>query len=52
VGAYLSAYAEEMAWRENQRRNFNGSQYMALASAAVHHPISPKWRGYRQRRLA
>ena len=52
AGPYLSAYAEEMAWRENQRRNSNGSQYMALASAAAHHPISRKWKGYWQRRAA
>jgi hypothetical protein len=49
---YLSAYAEEMARRENQRRNSNGSQYMALAFAAAHHPISRKWKGYWQRRAA
>jgi hypothetical protein len=52
AGPYLSAYAEEMAWRENQRRNSNGAQYMALASAAAHHPISRKWKGYWQRRAA
>ena len=52
AGPYLSAYAEEMAWRENHRRNSNGSQYMALASAAAHHPISRKWKGYWQRRAA
>jgi transposase-like protein len=52
AGPYLSAYAEEMAWRENQRRNSNGSQYMALASAAAHYPISRKWKGYWQRRAA
>jgi transposase-like protein len=50
AGPYLSAYAEEMAWRENQRRNSNGAQYMALASAAAHHPVSRKWKGYWQRR--
>jgi transposase-like protein len=52
AGPYLSAYAEEMAWRENQRRNSNGSQYMALASAASHHPVSRKWKGYWQRKAA
>jgi transposase-like protein len=52
AGPYLSAYAEEMAWRENQRRNSNGAQYMMLASAAAHHPISRKWKGYWQRRAA
>jgi hypothetical protein len=41
-----------MAWRENQRRNSNGSQYMALVSAASHHPASRKWKGYWQRRAA
>jgi len=52
AGPYLSAYAEEMAWRENQRRNSNGSQYIALVSAASHHPVSRKWKGYWQRRAA
>lgn len=52
AGPYLSAYAGEMAWRENQRRNSNGSQYMTLASAAVHHPVSRTWKGYWQRRAA
>jgi len=52
AGPYLSAYAEEMAWRENQRRNSNGSQYIALVSAVSHHPISRKWKGYWQRRAA
>jgi len=52
AGPYLSAYADEMAWRENQRRNSNGAQYMMLASAAAHHPVSRKWKGYWQRRAA
>jgi hypothetical protein len=52
AGPYRSAYAEKMAWRENQRRNSNGSQYVALAFASAHHPVSRKWKGYWQRRTA
>ena len=54
AGPYLNAYADEMAWRENHRRMSNGGQYLALATAAAHHPISRQWKGYwqRQRRAA
>jgi hypothetical protein len=54
AGPYLNAYADEMAWRENYRRNSNGAQYLALATAAAHCPISRQWKGYwqRQRRAA
>jgi hypothetical protein len=49
AGPYLNAYADEMAWRENYRRNSNGAQYLALATAAAHCPISRRWKGYWQR---
>lgn len=52
AGPYLAAYAAEMDWREDNRRLSNGSQYMALAGAAAHHPISRQWKGYWQRRAA
>jgi transposase-like protein len=50
AGPYLASYADEMAWREDNRRRSNGAQYMALVNAAAHHPISRKWKGYWQRR--
>jgi hypothetical protein len=34
-----------MAWREDARRRINGEQYLAMASAALKHPMSRKWRG-------
>jgi ribosomal protein L37AE/L43A/transposase-like protein len=51
-GKYLSAYANEMAWREDHRRVGNGDLYQLTAAAALRHPISPKWRGYWQRSAA
>jgi len=45
-GRYLHAYASEMAWREDHRRESNGVQYHAIASLAINHPISATWRGY------
>ena len=46
---YLSAYASEMAWREDHRRVSNGVQYLAITSAALAHPVSRQWKGYWQR---
>ena len=51
-GRYLSAYASEMAWRENHRRVSNGEQFLAIAGAALDHPVSRQWKGYWQRRAA
>lgn len=48
-GRYLSAYAAEMAWREDNRRVSNGEQYLMVANAALAHPISRQWKGYWQR---
>lgn len=50
AGPYLSAYASEMAWRENNRRVSNGEQYLMAADAALAHPVSRQWKGYWQRR--
>jgi ISXO2-like transposase domain len=50
AGPYLSAYASEMAWRENNRRVSNGEQYLMTTSAALQHPVSRQWKGYWQRR--
>lgn len=49
-GKYLHAYASEMAWREDNRRISNGEQYLAVAGAALNHPVSRVWAGYWQRR--
>jgi hypothetical protein len=46
AGPYLSAYASEMAWRENNRRISNGEQYLMATDAALQHPVS------RQRKVA
>ena len=49
AGDYLDAYAAEMAWREDCRRESNGHQYaMAMAAVAVA-PKSSRWCGYCQR---
>jgi transposase-like protein len=48
-GRYLSAYAHEMAWREDNRRVSNGEQYLIVVNAALAHPVSRQWKGYWQR---
>ena len=48
-GRYLSAYAHEMAWREDNRRVSNGEQYLIGVNAALAHPVSRQWKGYWQR---
>ena len=50
-GAYLNAYANEMAWREDNRRNPNGTLYLLAAGAALAHSVSRQWKGYWQRRV-
>jgi len=52
ISGYLSAYANEMAWRENNRRVSNGEQYIAVVTGALSHAPSAQWKGYWQRRLA
>lgn len=49
AGPYLNAYANEMAWREDNRRISNGEQYLLIAVAALKHPVSKQWKGYWQR---
>jgi transposase-like protein len=49
AGDYLSAYATELAWREDARRISNGNQFTMLVSAAAAAPKSATWRGYWQR---
>lgn len=50
-GKYLAAYANEMAWREDNRRIPNGAQYQLVATAAMAHAVSRQWKGYWQRSL-
>ena len=51
AGPYLSSYADEIAWREDHRRESNGQQYLRVVSAAAKHPVSRQWKGYWQRRV-
>ena len=39
-GKYLTAYAVEMAWREDNRWLPNGALYQAATAAALAHPVS------------
>lgn len=48
-GRYLSAYATEMAWREDHRRVANGAQFNQVAVAALALFKSRQWTGYWQR---
>ena len=52
AGRYLSFYANEMAWRENNRRVSNGAQYLKVTEAALNSPVSRQWKGYWQRACA
>jgi hypothetical protein len=51
-GKYLYQYANEMAWREDRRREQNGLHWRRVTGAALHHPKSEIWRGYWQRSAA
>ena len=48
-GRYLSAYASEMAWREDRRREPNGVQFKIIAALAAASPVSHGWHRYWQR---
>lgn len=52
AGPYLHQYANEMAWREDNRRVPNGTQYRSITRAALAHPKSETWAGYWQRSAA
>lgn len=49
AGKYLSAYAVEMAWREDNRRVSNGEQFLLATNSALAHPVSRQWKAYWQR---
>lgn len=50
AGPYLESYASDASWREDYRRVSNGEQFLMLAVASLHHPVSRQWKGYWQRR--
>jgi transposase-like protein len=45
-GHRLQAYADEMTWRENHRRQPNGMHWNLVTAAALAHPKSATWAGY------
>ena len=49
-GRYLDRYAAEMAWRENHRREDNGTQFIATGILALT-PRASAFKGYSQRHL-
>ncbi|MGH7046397.1 MAG: IS1595 family transposase [Stellaceae bacterium] len=51
-GHRLQAYADEMAWRENHRRQPNGTHWNLITAAALAHPKSATWAGYWHREKA
>ncbi|MBO6724621.1 MAG: IS1595 family transposase [Rhizobiaceae bacterium] len=50
AGTYLGSYAAEMAWREDCRREANGTQYAMVMGAVAVAEKSDQWCGYWQRR--
>lgn len=51
-GRRLQAYADDCAWRENHRREANGTHWHLITAAALSHPKSETWAGYRHRSAA
>jgi transposase-like protein len=45
-GRLLEAYARECAWREDNRRVANGTQWKWVTAAALAQPKSERWAGY------
>lgn len=52
AGAYLLRYAQEAAWREDNRRSPNGEQVNRVAGLAVKARKSVDFTGYWQRHVA
>ena len=48
---WQKAYANEMAWREDNRRKPNGMQCLMIVNAALAHSVSREWKGYWQRAI-
>jgi transposase-like protein len=51
-GSLLHQYANEAAWREDNRRKPNGTNWTAVIGAALAGPKSPVWTGYWHRSAA
>ncbi len=51
AGVYLGRYAQEAAWREDNRRVANGDQVTAIATLALRRPQSVDFSGYWQRHV-
>ena len=51
AGVYLNRYAQESAWREDNRREANGEQVKAVAALALRRPPSVDFCGYWQRHI-
>jgi len=51
AGAYLLRYAQEAAWREDNRRSSNGDQTRSVASLAMRKGPSVDFSGYWQRHI-
>src|SRR5258707_15810610 len=49
AGPYLNSYADEMAWREDNRRKSNGAQYLNVVTSGIRLPVSRQWKPYWQR---
>jgi hypothetical protein len=47
AGKYLGAYAAEMAWREDNNRQANGTQFKIAIGAVAAAPVSRQWAGYK-----
>jgi transposase-like protein len=52
AGVYLARYAQEAAWREDNRRVANGEQVTAVATLSLRRPPSVDFGGYWQRHIA
>ena len=51
-GHLLQAYADECAWRENNRRRSNGEHWNLITAAGLAAPKSARWSGYWHRSAA
>jgi hypothetical protein len=51
AGVYLLRYAQESAWREDNRRVSNGEQVHRVAELAAKHKPSSDFSGYWQRHI-
>jgi transposase-like protein len=51
-GRRLQAYSNECAWRENHRREANGTHWNLITAAALSHPKSATWTNYWHRNAA